>query len=340
MPPSEFFHSAAEEAVGVPSSGSMSSVSSAEYPPAVRPFLPDKHGRGAPLPRTSSLASSSSAASVEEPPAAVASDGRPPAGPLITLHVYDLVDADHPGAVSTLNTALWLTGIGLYHTGVVIDDVEYTYAGHWDAGVTGVVEGVPRAAPGAVFRTAIPYGRVTGGADGVDVDDVLDAVTDAYGGMGYNLLTRNCNVFCDDLLRRLIGRGAPAWVNRLACLAVRVRCLLPNGFDDPLGGPGARTGAGEGGGAGADGAPPAADGGGGDGDGDGDGPRSRSASVAASDGGGVGAFRGDAGQAVDLDEARGRGSISDVAPLVAFVERRGGAGRAVMPAAPAAAAVQ
>eukprot|EP00170_Pyropia_yezoensis_P001687 contig_7248_g1691 len=159
-----------------------------------------------------------------------------PAGALVTLHVYDLVDADHPGAVPALNTALWLTGIGLFHTGVVVNDVEYTYAGHWDLGVTGVVEGVPRAAPGAVFRTAIPYGRVQRGT--VDVDEVLDEVADAYDGASYNLLTRNCNVFCDDLLRRLTGRGSPAWINRLAGLAVRVRCLLPAGFDDPLSGPG------------------------------------------------------------------------------------------------------
>ncbi|GAB0495448.1 hypothetical protein MMPV_006749 [Pyropia vietnamensis] len=420
---------AAAAAVGVPLSGSMSSVSSADEPPSALPFIPDKDGRAdAPLPRTSSASSSVSSSSVggagasppgsrvtsdvadapradapradapradapradapradapradapradapradapraDAPPADAPRADAPPAdappadaeaaesaaaspsttddpadadgdsdvsgaslarprmsttvaaplGALVTLHVYDLVDADHPSAVPALNTALWLTGIGLFHTGVVVNDVEYTYAGHWDLGVTGVVEGVPRAAPGAVFRTAISYGRVDRGT--VDVDEVLDEVADAYEGAAYNLLTRNCNVFCDDLLRRLTGRGSPGWVNRLAGLAVRVRCLLPAGFDDPLSGPGS--------GRAADGGAAAAS--------DDDDDRGSSAargvgrrgSAAGSDGGGVGAFRGDAGQAVELDAARGSGSIVDVAPLVAFVHRGGGGG--------------
>lgn len=261
-----------------------------------------------------------------------------PLGALVTLHVYDLVDADHPGAVPALNTALWLTGIGLFHTGVVVNDVEYTYAGHWEQGVTGVVEGVPRAAPGAVFRTAIPYGRVERGT--VDVEEVLDEVADAYEGAAYNLLTRNCNVFCDDLLRRLTGRGSPGWVNRLAGLAVRVRCLLPAGFDDPLSGPGARADGGGGGGTAA-GAAADSDDDSDDDDGGGRGAAAaagRRSSAAGSDGGGVGGFRGDAAHAVERDEARGSGSIADVAPLVAFVHRGGQAGRPVMPSPPAAAA--
>ena len=39
---------------------------------------------------------------------------------------------------------------------------------------------------------------------------------------------RNCNSFSDDLCRRLVGRGLPKWINRLAYFGTFVRCLLPD----------------------------------------------------------------------------------------------------------------
>lgn len=42
---------------------------------------------------------------------------------------------------------------------------------------------------------------------------------------------RNCNHFANDLCERLTGNSAPEWVNRLAWVADKAKCLLPQGLD-------------------------------------------------------------------------------------------------------------
>lgn len=37
-----------------------------------------------------------------------------------------------------------------------------------------------------------------------------------YKGISYNLITRNCNHFCNDACLRLTGNPIPSWINRLA----------------------------------------------------------------------------------------------------------------------------
>jgi hypothetical protein len=37
-----------------------------------------------------------------------------------------------------------------------------------------------------------------------------------YRGNAYNLITKNCNHFCNDACIRLTGNPIPSWVNRLA----------------------------------------------------------------------------------------------------------------------------
>ena len=44
----------------------------------------------------------------------------------------------------------------------------------------------------------------------------------------------NCNHFSSDLCARLTGEPAPAWINRLAAIAVSLHCLLPTGWVPPL----------------------------------------------------------------------------------------------------------
>lgn len=50
----------------------------------------------------------------------------------------------------------------------------------------------------------------------------------------YHLLQMNCNHFSSDLCARLTGQPAPAWINRLASIAVSLHCLLPTGWVPPL----------------------------------------------------------------------------------------------------------
>ena len=60
---------------------------------------------------------------------------------------------------------------------------------------------------------------------------VLDEVRAEWSSDSYHLLTKNCNHFCDALIRKLVpGKKAPAYVNRGA----RVLCALPAPFPGAL----------------------------------------------------------------------------------------------------------
>jgi hypothetical protein len=51
-----------------------------------------------------------------------------------------------------------------------------------------------------------------------------------FPGDAYNLVSRNCNHFCDAACRRLVAGRAriPRWVNRLAKIGVAFTCVIPS----------------------------------------------------------------------------------------------------------------
>ncbi|GAA5972718.1 hypothetical protein JCM11641_002988 [Rhodosporidiobolus odoratus] len=51
-------------------------------------------------------------------------------------------------------------------------------------------------------------------------------------GTKYRLLERNCNTFTHELVYRLTGRPAPAWLNRAAWVATSLPCIVPAGWID------------------------------------------------------------------------------------------------------------
>ena len=60
---------------------------------------------------------------------------------------------------------------------------------------------------------------------------VLDDLRKEWSSDSYHLLTKNCNHFCDALVRRLVpGKRMPAYVNRGA----RLLCALPAPFPGAL----------------------------------------------------------------------------------------------------------
>lgn len=71
----------------------------------------------------------------------------------ILINAYDLLP---PGRLSTI---VWTLGVGLLHSGVVINDREYAFGGHDRRGLTGVYWTKPRTVPpGGTFRTEILHG--------------------------------------------------------------------------------------------------------------------------------------------------------------------------------------
>ncbi|KAG6468377.1 hypothetical protein ZIOFF_073053 [Zingiber officinale] len=138
---------------------------------------------------------------------------RPAASASVYLNVYDL---------TPINGYAYWVGLGVYHSGVqgvlfcsvlAVHGVEYAYGAH-EHPMTGIFEGEPRQCPGFAFRKSILIGRTELGSR--DVRALMEGMAADYSGDTYNLISKNCNHFCDDACLRLTGTHIPKWVNRLA----------------------------------------------------------------------------------------------------------------------------
>jgi hypothetical protein len=97
--------------------------------------------------------------------------------------------------------------------GFLVHDVEYAFGAHEHAS-TGIFEGEPKKCEGFRYRKTILIGKTD-----KDIDEVRNLMVELaaeYKGNAYNLITKNCNHFCDDACVRLTGNSIPSWVNRLA----------------------------------------------------------------------------------------------------------------------------
>ncbi|KAL2554882.1 PPPDE putative thiol peptidase family protein [Forsythia ovata] len=122
----------------------------------------------------------------------------------VYLNVYDLTSIN--------GYAYWL-GLGAYHSGVQVHGVEYAFGGH-EYSTTGIFEGEPKQCEGFTFRKSILMG-CTDMSHG-EVRRVMEDLAQKYRGNAYNLITKNCNHFCNDVCIKLTGNPIPSWVNRLA----------------------------------------------------------------------------------------------------------------------------
>ncbi|KAK9281089.1 hypothetical protein L1049_003982 [Liquidambar formosana] len=133
----------------------------------------------------------------------------------VYLNVYDLTSIN--------GYAYWL-GLGVYHSGVQVHGVEYAFGAH-EYPTTGIFEGEPKQCDGFTFRKTILIGRTEMGQ--AEVRAVMEGMSDVYRGNAYNLITKNCNHFCNDACIRLTGNPIPSWVNRLARIGFLCNCVLP-----------------------------------------------------------------------------------------------------------------
>ncbi|KAL0354856.1 UNVERIFIED_CONTAM: DeSI-like protein [Sesamum radiatum] len=126
----------------------------------------------------------------------------------VHLNVYDL---------TSMNGYAYWFGLGVYHSGVQVHGVEYAFGAH-EHPTTGIFEGEPKQCDGFTFRKSILIGwtDMTPG----EVRGMMEELADKYRGDAYNLITKNCNHFCDDACIKLTGNPIPNWVNRLARLVV------------------------------------------------------------------------------------------------------------------------
>lgn len=133
----------------------------------------------------------------------------------VVLNVYDLTDVN--------NYTYWF-GFGIFHSGIEVHGKEYGFGAH-EFPASGVFEVEPRSCPGFIYRCSISLGRIN--LPPHEFRTFIENMASEYHGDTYHLISKNCNHFTDDVSRRLIGKGIPGWVNRLAGVGALCSCLLP-----------------------------------------------------------------------------------------------------------------
>ncbi|CDY39951.1 BnaC06g40290D [Brassica napus] len=133
----------------------------------------------------------------------------------VYLNVYDL---------TPINGYAYWFGLGVYHSGVEVHGIEYAYGAH-EYPSTGIFEGEPKQCEGFTFRKSILIGKTDLGP--LEVRATMEELSEIYKGSSYNLITKNCNHFCDEICIKLTGNPIPSWVNRLARIGFMCNCVLP-----------------------------------------------------------------------------------------------------------------
>lgn len=101
----------------------------------------------------------------------------------------------------------------------VVHGVEYAFGAH-EHPTTGIFEVEPKHCPGFTFRKSILIARSDLGPK--EVRALMEKLAEEYPGNAYNLISKNCNHFCNDVCLRLTGKQIPRWVNRLARLGTHL----------------------------------------------------------------------------------------------------------------------
>mmetsp|Transcript_31239 Transcript_31239/g.64417 ORF Transcript_31239/g.64417 Transcript_31239/m.64417 type:complete len:273 (+) Transcript_31239:56-874(+) len=103
---------------------------------------------------------------------------------------------------------------GAFHSGVEVYGMEWSFGMTSDSWSTGVAANVPGHHPDHSFRETLSMG-FTNLSQG-QVAEIIKEMTAEWKGRTYDVLTRNCHHFSDELCRRLGVSPLPPWVNQLA----------------------------------------------------------------------------------------------------------------------------
>ena len=139
----------------------------------------------------------------------------------VFLNLYDL----HQN-----NNYFHAFGMGVFHSGVEVNSVEYSYGGH-PGESTGVFSIRPRTAQEGPFREQILLGKTSFSSQ--EIDSIITELKAKFRGCDYNVVSNNCNHFSDALAKKLLGgKGIPGYVNRAAKMGSFFKGFFP-GNQDP-----------------------------------------------------------------------------------------------------------
>lgn len=156
---------------------------------------------------------------------AISKDDLAPMVPVpVTLNVYDVSCL---GAGRTVNCVLGaLAGAGAFHCGVEVHNAEWSYGEVPGASadsfppVTGVFTSRPQRCQGHTFTRSIVMGMTN--ASLFELRQLVKVLEWEWPAHRYDLISKNCCHFSNELCQRLRVGEIPEWVNRLATAGITV----------------------------------------------------------------------------------------------------------------------
>jgi hypothetical protein len=134
----------------------------------------------------------------------------------VLLNVYDLTPFNFYSA--------W-TGLGAFHSGIEVNGAEYSFGSAVDGG-SAVYSIPPRSETGMALRETLLLGTLN--CSQRELQRAIDEVSAEFESSDYDILRRNCNDFSNALCTRLLGKGIPRYINRVAKVGACFSCLLPS----------------------------------------------------------------------------------------------------------------
>lgn len=144
----------------------------------------------------------------------------PPSKALVRLNVYHLID-------EATNLKLLKLGFGIFHTGVIVYGIEWSFGESTEGQDTGLFCVAPGNAAGVVYKT-LDLGYTDLSPE--QVDTLLHRLENEWRSADYHVLNRNCNHFSETfctLLSTLEDLRFPKWCNRSAKWG---NTVIPNRF--------------------------------------------------------------------------------------------------------------
>lgn len=135
----------------------------------------------------------------------------------VKLHVYDVTNSGNVranAAIMNLNK-LMRGGIGLggiFHGAIEVYGKEWSF-GFCESG-SGVFSCPPMNNPMYTYRETVSLGKTN--CTRSQVDQIIKGLMVEWPGSGYDLLSHNCNHFCEAFVEKLDAGKLPPWVNRFA----------------------------------------------------------------------------------------------------------------------------
>ena len=136
---------------------------------------------------------------------------------IVSLNIYNL----HPVA----NRFLGPIGLGIYHTGIVIEGVEYSFGSGIKGESTGGIFGIVPGTYNEHLKKTILIGETN--LTDYDIDCIIGSFRFRFVEEEYNLILNNCNNFTKTFAKELCNYKQPKWINRIASIVKKFYCCGP-----------------------------------------------------------------------------------------------------------------